>query len=153
MRKVLAINSSLCVGCRMCEMACSLHKSGDTFSPNIARIRPIRDEEGRKDYPVVCRHCKTPPCLKACPVKAEEKPIVKDAETGIVWLFSNKGCIGCYECVKACPFGAIYIDTEDGTVLKCDLCEGDPECVRWCPNGAITYSETRKLSERKYVKG
>ena len=71
--------------------------------------------------------------------------IFRDNETGIVRI-SMEDCIGCYECVKACPFGAIRIDPEEETVFKCDLCEGDPECAKWCPTGAIKYVERRNVA-------
>ena len=48
-----------------------------------------------------------------------------------------KTCIGCHDCVVACPFGAMRIDPHDDQVFKCDLCGGDPECAKWCPTGAI----------------
>jgi Fe-S-cluster-containing dehydrogenase component len=92
---------------------------------------------------MICRHCLNPPCEKACPVE-EDKPIKKDQNTGIVKLFTET-CIGCYECVKACPFGAMRINPHSGEVYKCDLCGGDPECVRWCPTGAIQYVDTKAI--------
>jgi Fe-S-cluster-containing hydrogenase component 2 len=54
---------------------------------------------------------------------------------------SSEKCIGCYECITACPFNAIRVDTGEGLVFKCDLCGGDPECVKWCPTGSIVYVE------------
>jgi|YNPNPStandDraft_1061719.scaffolds.fasta_scaffold00099_34 carbon-monoxide dehydrogenase iron sulfur subunit len=141
MAKKLFSKPSLCVNCRICEMACSLRKTG-VLNPCKARIWIHRDGEAAP-RPMVCRHCLVPPCEKACPVEGE-KPIVRDRETGIVSLHIER-CIGCYECVKACPFGAIRIDPESGEVFKCDLCEGDPECVQWCPTGAIRYVDQKAI--------
>ena len=123
-------------------MACSLEKSG-MFSPVKARIWIHKNKKGL-DAPMICRHCLSPPCEAACPVEGEEKPIRKDKTTGIVYV-SLENCIGCYECVKACPFGAMRIDPHSGEVHKCDLCGGDPECVKWCPTGAIQYVDTKAL--------
>jgi anaerobic carbon-monoxide dehydrogenase iron sulfur subunit len=58
-------------------------------------------------------------------------------------------CIGCMGCVSACPFGATFVDQDNGRVLKCDLCDGDPTCVKVCPTGALTYEE---LSKETYLK-
>lgn len=135
MSKMLFTRPSLCVNCRICEMACSLSKSG-MFNPVNARIWIHRNGKGT-DIPMTCRHCLSPPCEKACPVEVE-KPIFRDNKKGIVHL-SLESCIGCYECVKACPFGAIRVDPRLEEVFKCDLCEGDPECVKWCPTEAIKY--------------
>ena len=141
MSKTLFTRPSLCVNCRICEMACSLSKTG-MFNPVKSRVWIQRDKEGL-NVPMICRHCLSPPCEKACPVEGE-KPIFRDKETGIVH-FSSENCIGCYECVKACPFGAIRVDPEVEQVFKCDLCGGDPECAKWCPTGAIRYVERRTI--------
>jgi Fe-S-cluster-containing hydrogenase component 2 len=94
--------------------------------------------------PMICRHCVSPPCEKICPVEGK-KPIYRDKATGIVHMVTD-GCIGCYECVGACPFGAIRIDSSTDAVMKCDLCQGDPECVKWCPTGAIQYVDTKAMA-------
>ncbi|MFC1824995.1 4Fe-4S dicluster domain-containing protein [Thermodesulfobacteriota bacterium] len=141
MGKKLLSKPSLCVNCRTCEMACSLEKAG-MFSPVKSRIWIHKNKKGQ-DAPMICRHCLNPPCQKACPIK-EDKPIKKDKNTGIVNLFMET-CIGCYECVKACPFGAMRIDPHSGEVIKCNLCGGDPECVKWCPTGAIQYVDTKAI--------
>ena len=122
-------------------MACALEKTG-MFSPVKSRIWILHNKKG-VDTPMICRQCLHPPCEKACPVE-DEKPIRKDKKTGIV-SFSAETCIGCYECVKACPFGAMRIDPHTGQVFKCDLCGGDPECVKWCPTGAIQYVDTKAI--------
>jgi len=141
MSKKLLVKPALCVSCRICEMACSLEKSG-IFSPVKARIWIQKNKKGQYS-PMICRQCKSAPCEKACPVK-EAKPIQRDKETGIV-LLSLENCIGCYECVYACPFGAMRIDPHEEEVFKCDLCQGDPECVKWCPTGAITLADTKAI--------
>ena len=116
-------------------MACSIAKTG-MFNPVKSRIWIHRNQKGI-DVPMVCRHCISPPCEKACPVAA----IVGDSGNGLVRIALER-CIGCFECVKACPFGGIRIDPEGaGQVFKCDLCGGNPECVEWCPTGAVQYVE------------
>lgn len=123
-------------------MACSLAKTG-TFNPVKARIWIHRGTSGL-DVPMICRHCLVPPCEKVCPVE-EGRPIQREKNTGIV-ILSHQGCIGCYECVKACPFGAIRVDPHVGQPFKCDLCGGDAECVKWCPTGAIEYVDTKAFA-------
>jgi len=141
MSKKLYARPALCVNCRICEMACALEKTG-LFTPVKARVWIHRNKRGQ-DSPMICRHCLTPPCEAACPVHGQ-KPIRRDKETGIVRFFLT-GCIGCYECVKACPFGAMRVDPHTGHVFKCDLCDGDPECARWCPTGALQFVDTKAL--------
>ena len=141
MSKKLLSKPALCVNCRICEMSCSLEKTG-MFNPVKARVWINKNKHGQ-DAPMICRHCLVPPCEKACPVEGE-KPIQRDNNKGIV-NFSIKNCIGCYECVKACPFGAMRLDPNTGQVFKCDLCGGDPECAKRCPTGAIQYVDTKTI--------
>ena len=86
----------------------------------------VREEHGYS-HPIICRHCKNPPCLSACPVVGA---MVEDEKTGVVVIDELK-CIGCLNCVEACPFGAIFVGP-NREILKCDLCGGDPECVKYC---------------------
>ena len=60
MRKKLIAKPALCVNCRMCEMACSLEKTG-MFNPVKARIWIHRNKKG-VDMPMICRHCTSAPC-------------------------------------------------------------------------------------------
>ncbi len=139
--KRLHSRPALCVNCRICVMSCSLEKSG-VFNPAKARIWIHRNKKGQ-DAPMNCRHCINAPCEKSCPVEVD-KPIWRDNEAGIVRI-ALQTCIGCYECVEACPFVAMRVDAVTSQVFKCDLCEGDPECVKWCPTGAIRYADTKAI--------
>lgn len=127
MRRILTAEPELCTGCRICELICSLGKTGEL---NIyrARLKIVTRDELGIFTPVICRHCVKPVCLSACPVP---EAMARDELTGAVLIIEDN-CIGCRECVDACPFGAIQLDPE-GNPLKCDLCRGDPLCVRHCP--------------------
>ncbi|MDH5703068.1 MAG: 4Fe-4S binding protein, partial [Aigarchaeota archaeon] len=58
-------------------------------------------------------------------------------------------CIGCKECVWACPFGAMSV--KKGVAVKCDLCDGEPECAKVCVPGAIRYVDLdRTAMEKKW---
>ena len=57
------------------------------------------------------------------------------------------GCLGCGDCVTACNFDAIHIDTETGLpVIDSDKCTACSACVKTCPRTII---ELRK----KFPKG
>ena len=133
MEKLLIFDSGKCVGCRICEMACSLTQTG-VCNPASSRRRVIHFEETALDVPMQCQQCDDPACMNICPVKAIEF----DAATGAK-IINYDRCIGCKMCMIACPFGAISVDPLNKKVVKCDLCIGDPACARFCPTNAIEY--------------
>ncbi len=122
-----------CVGCVICEYACSLEKE-KTFNPVKSRIRAIRLDP-LSNAAVTCRACKEAPCVAACPKNA----LVQSTATGIVTVETDR-CNGCGWCIEACEYGAITLDPNKQKVLLCDLCDGEPECVKFCPEGALSLS-------------
>ena len=134
---VIVVDSSLCVGCRTCEVVCSLFKAG-TCSPELSRIQVKADFLEIVFVPTPCLQCAEPLCMDACPTGA----ILLDEATGAT-VVEEALCIGCGECIEACGDSfappRLRLDAERQIVLKCDLCAGDPQCVRFCPIGAITY--------------
>ncbi len=55
--------------------------------------------------PMVCMHCEDPTCAEVCPADA-----IKQNEDGIVQSALKPRCIGCSNCVLACPFGVPKYD-------------------------------------------
>ncbi|MHC4537507.1 MAG: 4Fe-4S dicluster domain-containing protein, partial [Planctomycetota bacterium] len=123
----------LCTGCRTCELACSF-KHERVFAPHLARIRIVRVDEEGIDVPTGCEQCEPAACITVCPTRA----IYVDSVTDGVIIDYDK-CIGCKECLTACPFGAIHYNEKTNRFYKCDLCGGEPECVKWCVTGGVKY--------------
>jgi Fe-S-cluster-containing dehydrogenase component len=123
--KKLSVVPNLCIGCRECELMCSLKHHG-VFNPAMARIRVNRFAEEKCYEPAACMHCDAPECAQACPVEA----MSPDERTGAM-VIDDEACTMCYQCAEACPHGAINI-APGGEVLKCDLCGGEPVCVEFC---------------------
>jgi Fe-S-cluster-containing hydrogenase component 2 len=147
--KILRAQREICSGCEMCLLACSLAKTG-TINPFLARIRLNRTEEGRAN-PIICRHCKNAPCLKACPIPGAME---MDIQTGVV-LINEEKCISCLDCVDACPFGAIWVGP-NREMLKCDLCGGSPTCVKYCPprpDNSLPHLPWPEQSCLQYIEG
>jgi Fe-S-cluster-containing hydrogenase component 2 len=146
-KKVLEIVSEKCVGCRICENACSFwHYS--QFIPSKSRVVIFRDEKLGFSVPITCRQCEKPPCAEACPVGA----FSRDAKTHAM-IIDHDVCIDCRLCVEACPFGAITLEPDGGSVIKCDLCGGEPQCAKYCPTATIRYVRLSQVgaSKRKEI--
>jgi Fe-S-cluster-containing dehydrogenase component len=145
-------DSTRCVGCRRCELACSEFNDGKS-QPSIARIKVGRNynfgpsgaqvglwrEEGRfGNHRLIqdsCRQCPHPvPCQMACPYGAIE--VIAPVNARVI---NTDKCQGCRTCQKACPWGMTSFDEEVRKATKCHLCNGDPECVKACPAGALRY--------------
>ena len=144
--KRLFVDLDICIGCGSHSTAC--------FRVNKDRAALISSDVDRiGTFPVVCRHCDNPACLESCPKEA----IYKD-DNGVVHR-SDLKCVGCRNCINACPFGVITQDMIKGAMTKCNLCFERtekgllPACVATCPSGALQYEEVEKVSKRKEVLG
>ena len=140
MNKFIVADAANCIGCHACEVACvtSHHQDSwplqrDDFLPRI-RVFFHRNASSA----TTCHHCNDAPCVGSCPTQALQ------FENNSV-QFKQALCIGCKNCVVACPFGAIEMvaNDEDGPQLaqKCDLCSQHPSgqqaCVASCPTQAL----------------
>ncbi len=129
----ILVRSDICSGCKACMLACvAAHEGG--FGTGAARIKVTKIETEGLDVPSVCRLCRRPGCVKACPAGA----LSRDASLGVVRL-NEEECIACGACADGCPFGMVIMHPTTGLPLICDLCDGDPACVKRCAPGAIRW--------------
>jgi Fe-S-cluster-containing dehydrogenase component len=74
-------------------------------------------------------------------------------EEGVVQSSLKPRCIGCSNCVLACPFGVPKYKAEINQMMKCDMCYDRtsagkrPMCATVCPSGALAFT-TRENIER-----
>lgn len=163
MGKVIIIDVGKCVGCDSCVIACKDEFVGNDWSP-YSKPQPeyghfwMRlDKVERGSTPKVkvtyiprpCMHCDSPPCVRACPVKA-----IKKRDDGIVLIDPVK-CNGCEGlpsklCMDACPYEAIFFNEDLRIAQKCTMCahllddpqwKYGPRCYDVCPTGAIIYGD------------
>ena len=141
MAKELQIHPEKCIGCKSCEMACSLFND-KLMLPLRSRINTLTFIEGKYDLPYnyvwTCRQCADAPCLAACPADA----IKRTKHNNQIVVIDQEACIGCGRCVSACPFGAMLFDSDTNKAFKCELCESKPACVEFCPTEAILFVDT-----------
>jgi len=149
--RALVVNTDDCTGCKACEVACK-QEHNIPIGPRWIRVYPNNNQEieGKPQlrYMVThCVHCSKPPCKDACPVGAVSK-----REDGIV-LIDGELCIGCTECIEACPLGVMQFDKEKRIAQKCDLCVEridrgiQPACVVACPSHCIYYGDIEEITE------
>lgn len=168
--KAILIDTSLCTGCRSCQVACKQwwqlpaeetwdtekYPVGETHSyqnpPDLSHITwsLVRFNEERKNGDMVwrfskdqCRHCAEPPCQFACPVPGV---IVKDESGGV--YYNVEKCGNCNkECLAYCPFDVPKFDGDIRRAFKCRFCidrvqKGrSPLCVKACPPGALQFGD------------
>ncbi|WP_295789541.1 4Fe-4S dicluster domain-containing protein [uncultured Veillonella sp.] len=144
MNQFVFCDVDLCIGCGMCERQCIMAHHGLKMTEvklddplQRARCKAYRLPDMK--IAVHCRHCENAPCMKACPVNAISK-----RNDNMIFVDEDV-CIGCRECVLACPFGAVRMaPLENGRTVatKCDLCidteAGTPACITGCPKKALT---------------
>jgi len=148
----LRIDGERCVGCHACEIACKQENQIPPGNPSWIQVFQVGpDQVGDKlitNYvPTVCRHCRKPQCMEACPVEAITK-----REDGIVQINADL-CIGCKACIEACPFKAPQYNAEKNLVGICTLCvhrveKGlKPSCAMHCQARAIYFGDPVELDK------
>jgi formate dehydrogenase iron-sulfur subunit len=166
-------DSTLCIGCKACEVACKewngvdedgLNWSGYSYD-NTGAVgsrtwRHVKFVERAPEPGLggnapelnswsfssdVCKHCENAGCLEACPTGA----IVR-TEFGGVFIQPDV-CNGCAYCVVSCPFGVVERNQLDGRAFKCTFCYDrqkvglKPACAKTCPTESIKFGEIEEL--------
>lgn len=130
----LTYQPSLCIGCHLCELACSATKEA-IFNPRLARLRvtSVYRADDLVNTAQLCDRCGQ--CMEVCPTGA-----ISEGPYGMV--LDESKCVMCGACIEACPTGVLRVG-DGGRPLLCDGCQGDPACVKWCPHGALTTGEVK----------
>ena len=167
----ILFDTSYCTGCRACQVGCKQWNDlPATETQNTGSYDPLTlsahtwlkmsffeglDKEGEVYWDFVrtsCMHCSDAACVDACPTGA------MNYRPGGVVTVDQDWCIGCRNCVQACPYDAVHYDEEKGVVQKCTLCYDrvanglEPACVKACPTGALRfgrYAELRAAAEKR----
>jgi Fe-S-cluster-containing dehydrogenase component/formate-dependent nitrite reductase membrane component NrfD len=138
------LDQTRCIGCHACSTACK-SENGVPLGVNRTYVKAV--EIGtfptvRRAFQVTrCNQCDDAPCTTVCPTRAMFR-----RRDGIV-DFDKQICIGCKACIAACPYDAIFINPDDHSAEKCNLCSHrvdaglEPACVTVCPTGAIVIGD------------
>jgi tetrathionate reductase subunit B len=156
------IDIDKCNGCYNCQVACKDEHVANDWTP-VAKPQPDTGHFWMKVTDVVkgtvpkvrvrymldtCQHCDDAPCISACRSEAVYK-----REDGIVIIDPEK-CTGNRSCIAACPYKAVYFNSDLNISQKCTMCahlldDGwkEPRCVDACPTGALRFGEESELKE------
>ncbi len=167
-RLAMLIDTSKCMACRGCQVACKQwnDREGWSYSQTVnrgsyenppdlsphtwTRIKFIEYEgEDRFQWLFLkegCMHCTQAACVDVCPTHA-----LKYHPLGLV-TFEKELCNGCGYCTQFCPFHIPRLEVENpltGQVKasKCTFCQDRvtngliPACVKTCPVGALSWGE------------
>jgi carbon-monoxide dehydrogenase iron sulfur subunit len=143
-RKFVSVDPGKCIGCGICEYACTVEKGEGIWNPLRSRIRVVRMAP-IFNFALTCRGCQDARCVKACP----ERAISQSESTGLLIIDETK-CKGCDWCVQACEHGGITIHSETGKAIACNLCEGEPKCVESCPEEALEIVDSDEAAEKRF---
>jgi len=174
MSKGILMDTTRCIGCRGCQVACkswnNLPGVATKFSETGSNPRFLssndftrvifREREDPKNEVAwhfvkrQCMHCNDPACMSACPVGALTK-----LSSGPV-VYDDEKCIGCRYCMMACPFQIpkFQWDTAVPYIRKCTFCADRqamglaPACATTCPTGAIKFGEREELLQEGWAR-
>lgn len=169
------IDLNRCIGCNSCTIACKSEnntrpllsplpfKNGRGVLPDAVNYRwVVTKESGVYPNPLVtfitsaCNHCQFAACMASCPLADVNTPddetqaIFKRNSDGVV-LINQDVCIGCRNCVQACPYGAPQFNAATNKAEKCTMCihrlyDGsgsptgfEPACVTTCVGNALRF--------------
>ena len=145
---VFVIDPSRCIGCEACVAACA--ECGTHRGRSLIHLERVDRAVSTQTAPMGCMHCEDPTCAQGCPADA-----IKQNEGGIVQSALKPRCIGCSNCVLACPFGVPKYVAEFDQMMKCDMCtdrtaEGlTPMCASVCPSEALWYGTIEQFRDTR----
>lgn len=159
------IDTSLCIGCKACEVACqewneqeftlgvfaNTYQTLPDLAPNFWNLIKFNETvvDGATSWLMSkyqCMHCAEPGCLAACPAPGA----IVQLANGIV-DFNETNCIGCGYCITGCPFDVPRLSPTTKKVYKCSLCSDrvgaglTPACIRTCPTNCLTFGARTDL--------
>jgi len=168
MTYVMLIDTTMCVTCYTCQIACKDEYYGNNWPPYSAAqpqtgefwMKVTETEYGTGSrmkllgFAQPCMQCSDAPCISA----ATNGAIYRRTD-GIVIIDPVKA-VGQQQVVAACPYGAIYWNEASNLPQKCTFCahlldQGwpQPRCVEACQGTAIQFGTLAQLEPTIVAQG
>jgi formate dehydrogenase iron-sulfur subunit len=162
-------DTSLCVGCRACQMNCknwnklpaestaplNIYESPKNLSAHTWTLIQLRSaipgrEPQHRFWNKQCMHCTEAACVQVCPTGAMYKH-----KLGFT-AYDEKKCNGCGYCTQACPFGVPHLQTTNiltgkAKAARCTFCQDrvpsgqKTACVEACPVAALVMGNRQDI--------
>ena len=174
MKKAFLIDTSKCIGCRACQVACkqwnelpaekTVNQGTYQNPPDLSGVTwtLVRFKEVTNNGKVrwnffkdQCRHCLEPPCKLSSSIPGS---IIQD-ETGAV-MYTKKTKYENLEDIT-CPYNIPRQDKNTMELFKCTMCVDRvkngllPACVKACPTGTVQFGDREEMLKmgRQRVEG
>src|SRR5919204_3227304 len=130
-------DTSVCIGCKACEVACKEWNQLSGDSPNL--LLASFDNPGKLDAQN-WRHVRF---VESVPSASEAFVQQPTSGGGMAFLMMSDVCKHCQHasCMDVCPTNAIVRTEFDTVYIQQDVCNGCRNCISACPYGVIGFSQ------------
>jgi len=166
--KAFFIDTTLCTGCRGCQIACKQWnelpatktenwgsyqnpKDLSFYTYKLVRFSESIGSGGKPVwyfFPDQCRHCVEPPCKE---MPEDPNAIIIDQLTGAVLYTDKLKNESSDDVQESCPYDIPRAEPGTGYIAKCTMCVDRvqngllPACVKTCPTGAMSFGDRDEI--------
>jgi formate dehydrogenase iron-sulfur subunit len=147
MGKGMFVDTSICIGCKACQVAC---KEWNQLDPEPSHFTSDPDTHLLANHFTGDSYDNTEKLSATDWRHVSFIEQFNEQRTGSRWLFSSDSCKHCTDaaCLNVCPVRAIERTDLGNVIVRLDKCIGTKTCNFACPYGVIKYSEKTRKSHK-----